>query len=101
MRGRLPSPQGGEAAPTFRGVEPAKVSAPSSAGARVSRPRGVGTRASAGRLELDPDRAPLLPAGLEVLAGPELEDGREDALRHRGDGVVIGQDGVVVVLARV
>src|SRR5512132_4304073 len=43
----------------------------------------------------------LLPTDLEVLPGPELEDRRQDALRHRGDGVVIGQHGVVVVLARI
>src|SRR5215216_5804094 len=52
-------------------------------------------------LELDRDRPPLLPTRLEVLAGPELEEGRKDALRHRGDRVVVGQNGVVVVLARV
>src|SRR5512132_232347 len=52
-------------------------------------------------LGLDPDRPQLLPADPEVLAAPELEDRRQDALRHRRDGVVIGQHGVVVVLARV
>jgi hypothetical protein len=30
-----------------------------------------------GPVELDADGTPLLPTGLEVLAGPELEDGRE------------------------
>src|SRR6266508_1133445 len=49
-------------------------------------------------LELDPDRPPLLPTGLEVFTGPEAEHRREDALRHGADGVVVGQDRVVVVL---